>query len=74
MHPALQFFFTGFESLIPQGQLASIGVLVVALNVCCMKPSSGAHVTGIQAPAWPGAPPPPPVPASQTAFAGQPLV
>jgi len=73
MHPSLQFYFTGFESLIPQGQLASIGVLVVGLDVCCMKPSSGAHFTGITAPAWPGAPPPPPQPASLTAFAGQPL-
>lgn len=73
MHPQLEFFFTGFESLIPQGQLASIGVLVAGLDVCCMKPSSGAHITGLASPGWPGAPPPPPVPASQTAFAGQPL-
>jgi hypothetical protein len=73
MHPSLQMYFTGFESMIPQGQLASIGVLVVALNMCCMKPSSGAHFTGITNPAWSGGPPPPPYPASQTAFNGQPL-
>lgn len=74
MHPSLEMFFTGFQSLIPQGQLASIGVLVAGLNMCCMKPSSGAHFTGIQSPAWAGAPPPPPQPASQTGFAGAPLV
>lgn len=74
MHPSLEFYFTGFESLIPQGQLASIGVLVAGLNMCCMKPSSGAHFTGLSAPGWAGAPPPPPQVASQTAFAGQPLV
>jgi hypothetical protein len=74
MHPALQMFFTGFESLVSQGQLASIGVLVAGLNMCCMKPSTGAHFTGMQAAAWVGAPPPPPQVASQTGFAGQPLV
>jgi hypothetical protein len=74
MHPQLQMFFTGFESMIPQGQLASIGVLVTGLDMCCTKPSSGAHFTGISSPAWSGNPPPPPQPASQTAFNGQPLV
>jgi hypothetical protein len=74
MHPSLQMFFTGFESLVSQGQLASVGVLVAGLNMCCMKPSSGAHFTGIQSPAWVGAPSPPPVVASQTGFAGAPLV
>ena len=74
MHPSLQMFFTGFESLVSQGQLASIGVLVAGLNVCCMKPSSGAHFTGIQSPAWTGSPPPPPAVASLTGFAGQPIV
>jgi hypothetical protein len=74
MHPSLQMYFTGFESLVSQGQLASIGVLVAGLDVCCMKPSSGAHFTGIQSPSWVGAPPPPPAVASPTAFAGQPLV
>jgi len=74
MHPSLQMYFTGFESMIPQGQLASIGVLVAALNMCCMKPSSGAHFTGLQSPGWVGGPPPPPAIASATAFAGAPLV
>ena len=72
MHPSLQMYFTGFESMIPQGQLASIGVLVAALNMCCMKPSSGAHFTGLQNPGWTGTVSP--AIASQTAFNGQPLV
>jgi hypothetical protein len=41
------FVFSGFESAIPLGQIASIGVLIVALDLACAKPSSGAHVTGI---------------------------
>jgi hypothetical protein len=73
MHPQLQTYFTGFESLVSQGQLASIGVIVTALNMCCMKPSSGAHFTGLQSPAWSGGPPPPPAVASQTGYAGAPL-
>ena len=50
---ALNFQFTGFESLIPLGQLASIGVLLVGLNLVCSKPSSGAHFTGLSSAAWP---------------------
>jgi hypothetical protein len=73
MHPSLQTYFTGFESLIPQGQLASVGVIVTALNMTCMKPSSGAHFTGLQSPGWSGGPPPPPAVASQTGYAGTPL-
>ena len=44
--------FTGFESLIPQGQIAQIGVLLSALNLVCAKPSSGAYITGISGSAW----------------------
>jgi len=58
---AAPFTFTGFESLIPQGQLASIGVLLTALNLVCSKPSSGAHITGLASPAWPYSPGPPAV-------------
>ena len=50
---ALNFQFSGFESLIPLGQLASIGVLLTGLNIVCSKPSSGAHFTGLSSPAWP---------------------
>jgi hypothetical protein len=50
------FVFSGFESTIPQGQIASIGVLISALNLVCSKPSSGAQVTGLAVPAWPNVP------------------
>lgn len=50
------FVFSGFESTIPQGQIASIGVLISALDLVCAKPSSGAHITGLAAPAWPNVP------------------
>ena len=45
--------FSGFESAIPQGQIAEIGVLISALNLVCAKPSSGAHITGLSGAAWP---------------------
>jgi hypothetical protein len=47
------FVFSGFESAIPQGQIADIGVLITALNMVCAKPSSGAHLTGLTGAAWP---------------------
>lgn len=46
------FVFSGFESAIPLGQIASIGVLIAALNLVCAKPKSGAHVTGISGASW----------------------
>ena len=58
---AAPFIFTGFESLIPLGQLASIGVLLTALNLVCAKPSSGAHITGLASQAWPNTVSPPAV-------------
>lgn len=48
------FAFSGFHSLIPQGQIADIGVLFSALDLVCAKPSSGAYITGISSPAWSG--------------------
>ena len=71
---SIPFSFSGFQSLVPQGQIADIGVLISALNLVCAKPSSGAHITGLMAPGWPGSPPPPPVVANPTGFAGEPLV
>ena len=47
------FTFSGFQSAIPQGQIADIGVLITALNVVCAKPSSGARITGLSGAAWP---------------------
>ncbi len=46
------FVFSGFESTIPMGQIASIGVLITALDLVCAKPSSGAHFTGLGSGAW----------------------
>lgn len=46
------FVFSGFESTIPQGQIANIGVLITALDLVCAKPSSGAHITGLTGQAW----------------------
>jgi hypothetical protein len=53
--------FSGFESAIPQGQIAEVGVLITALNLACTKPSSGAHLTGLTGAAWPNTPSPPAV-------------
>lgn len=53
------FVFSGFESAIPLGQIASIGVLITALDLVCAKPSSGAQITGLTGAAWPNTPSPP---------------
>lgn len=50
------FVFSGFESAIPQGQIADIGVLITALDLVCSKPSSGGHFTGVTGAAWPNTP------------------
>ena len=41
------FAFSGFYSAIPNLQIANIGVVIVAFNVVCSKPSSGMKLTGI---------------------------
>jgi hypothetical protein len=48
--------FSGFESQIPVGQISDIGVLISASDLCCAKPSSGAHITGLTGVAWPNVP------------------
>lgn len=58
---AAPFVFSGFQSAIPQGQIADIGVLITCLDLVCSKPSSGAWVTGITGAAWPNTPGPPAV-------------
>lgn len=58
---AAPFVFSGFQSAIPQGQIADIGVLITCLDLVCSKPSSGAWVTGITGAAWPTVPGPPAV-------------
>lgn len=58
---AAPFVFSGFQSTIPQGQIADIGVLITCLDLVCSKPSSGAQITGITGAAWPSTPGPPAV-------------
>jgi len=41
------FAFSGFYSAIPNLQIANIGVVIVAFDVVCAKPSSGMQVTGM---------------------------
>jgi hypothetical protein len=41
------FAFSGFYSAIPNLQIANIGVVIVAFDVCCSKPVSGMQITGI---------------------------
>jgi hypothetical protein len=41
------FAFSGFYSAIPNLQIANIGVVIVAFDVVCTKPSSGMRITGI---------------------------
>jgi hypothetical protein len=50
--------FSDFHSLIPQSQIAEIGVLICPLEMVCTKPSSGAHITGLAGgQVWPSTPP-----------------
>ena len=48
--------FTGFESTLPQGQLAEVGVLLSVSDLVCAKPSSGGRITGITSAAWSNTP------------------
>jgi hypothetical protein len=60
IHEDANFAWTGWYSTIPQGQIASVGLSLTALNLVCSKPSTGAIITGItggQA-GFPSAPPP----------------
>lgn len=74
IHEDANFAWTGWYSTIPQGQIASVGVSLTALNLVCSKPSTGTIITGITGgqtftpqPAWPvpplsGVPPGPVIP------------
>ena len=60
IHEDANFAWTGWYSTIPQGQIASVGLSLTALNLVCSKPSTGlilAGITGGQA-GFPAAPPP----------------
>lgn len=47
IHEDASFSWTGWYSTIPQGQIASVGLTLTALNLVCSKPSTGRIITGI---------------------------
>jgi hypothetical protein len=60
IHEDANFSWTGWYSTIPQGQIASVGLTLTALNLVCSKPSTGILIQGItggQA-GFPAGPPP----------------
>lgn len=62
IHEDANFAWTGWYSTIPQGQIASVGLTLTALNLVCSKPSTGLIITDIDggATGFPTAPPPQP--------------
>jgi hypothetical protein len=47
IHEDANFAWTGWYSTIPQGQIASIGLTLTALQLVCSKPSTGIILQGI---------------------------
>lgn len=47
IHEDCNFAWTGWYSTIPQGQIASVGLTLTALNLVCSKPMTGAIIQGI---------------------------
>lgn len=47
VHEDANFAWTGWYSTIPQGQIASVGLSLTALNLVCSKPSTGIQIQGI---------------------------
>lgn len=47
IHEDANFSWTGWYSTIPQGQIASVGLSLTALNLVCSKPSTGIILQGI---------------------------
>jgi hypothetical protein len=47
VHEDANFAWTGWYSTIPQGQIASVGLTLTALNLVCSKPSTGILIEGI---------------------------
>lgn len=47
VHESANFAWTGWYSTIPQGQVASVGLSLTALNLVCSKPSTGIIMNGI---------------------------
>jgi hypothetical protein len=59
IHEDANFAWTGWYSTIPQGQIASVGLSLTALNLVCSKPSTGILLQGITGGATFGPAPPP---------------
>ena len=59
IHEDANFAWTGWYSTIPQGQIASVGLSLTALNLVCSKPSTGVIIKGITGGATFGPAPPP---------------
>ena len=47
IHEDCNFAWTGWYSTIPQGQIASVGLTLTALNLVCSKPMTGVLIQGI---------------------------
>jgi hypothetical protein len=47
VHEDANFAWTGWYSTIPQGQIASVGLSLTALNLVASKPSTGVIISGI---------------------------
>jgi hypothetical protein len=47
VHEDANFAWTGWYSTIPQGQIASVGLTLTALNLVCSKPPTGVILEGI---------------------------
>lgn len=47
IHEDANFAWTGWYSTIPQGQIASVGLSLTALNLVCSKPGTGMILQGI---------------------------
>jgi hypothetical protein len=49
VHQDANFAWTGWYSTLPQGQIASVGLTLTALNLVCSKPATGMIVESIPA-------------------------
>ena len=47
IHEDCNFSWSGWYSTIPQGQIASVGLTLTALNLVCSKPSTGILIQGV---------------------------
>ncbi len=47
IHEDANFAFSGFESLIPNSQIANVGVVIAAMSLVCTKPKSGQYLSNV---------------------------